>query len=87
MANIHSQTKRILRSEREQLENRRYTSQVKTHFRRLEDAVSAGDGERAGASHRELVQAVDKAIKHRALHRNNGARQKARGARILAGPG
>ncbi|MDX6649660.1 MAG: hypothetical protein QOJ97_1611, partial [Solirubrobacteraceae bacterium] len=26
MANIHSQKKRILRSERERLENRRYTS-------------------------------------------------------------
>ena len=34
MANIHSQKKRILRAERERLENRRYTSTIKTHFRR-----------------------------------------------------
>ncbi len=40
MANIHSQKKRILRSERERLENRRYTSAIKTYFRRLEEAVA-----------------------------------------------
>ncbi len=36
MANIASQKKRILRAERERLENRRHTSAVKTYFRRLE---------------------------------------------------
>ena len=40
MANIHSQKKRILRTERERLENRRYTSAIKTHFRRLETLVA-----------------------------------------------
>ena len=43
MANIHSQQKRILRSERERLENRRYTSTIRTYFRRLEAAVTSGD--------------------------------------------
>ena len=43
MANIHSQKKRILRSERERLENRQYTSAIKTYFRRLEAAVAGGD--------------------------------------------
>ena len=47
MANIHSQKKRILRAERERLENRRYTSKIKTYFRRLEAAVAAGDDETA----------------------------------------
>ena len=46
MANIASQEKRIHRAERERLENRRYTSAVKTYFRRLEAAVEAGDAER-----------------------------------------
>lgn len=84
MANIHSQKKRILRSERERLENRRYTSKVKTYFRRLQDAVAAGEGDPT-AVHRELVRTIDKAVKTGALHRNNGARKKARAARILAG--
>ena len=42
MANIASQEKRIHRAERERLENRRRTSQVKTWFRRLETAVGGG---------------------------------------------
>jgi small subunit ribosomal protein S20 len=86
MANIHSQKKRILRSERERLENRRYTSKVKTYFHRLEAAVAGGDGDAAGTEHRELVSAIDKAVKAGALHRNTGARKKSRAARVLRGP-
>ena len=82
MANIHSQKKRILRSERERLENRRYTSTVKTLFRRLEASVQAGDDARADSDHAVLVRTIDKAVKRRALHRNNGARKKARAARL-----
>jgi small subunit ribosomal protein S20 len=84
MANIHSQKKRILRSERERLENRRYTSRVKTFMRRLEDAVAAGDADRAESEQRSLIKAVDKAVKRRALHRNTGGRKKARAARLRA---
>jgi small subunit ribosomal protein S20 len=85
MANIHSQKKRILRAERERLENRRYTSSIKTYFRRLESAVAAGETETADAEHRVLVQTIDKAVKRGALHRNNGARKKSRAARLRRG--
>ena len=85
MANIHSQKKRILRAERERLENRRYTSTIRTFFRRLEAAVTAGDAETAAAEHRTLVQTIDKAIKRGALHRNTGARKKSRAERLLRG--
>ena len=53
MANIASQEKRIHRAERERLENRRRTSQVKTWFRRLESAVGAGDAATADPEYRE----------------------------------
>jgi small subunit ribosomal protein S20 len=82
MANIASQEKRIHRAERERLENRRRTSQVKTWFRRLENAVSSGDTSRADDELRVLVSRIDKAVKSGALHRNSGARKKARAARI-----
>jgi len=85
MANIKSQKKRILRAERERLENRRYTSKIKTFFRRLETAVATGDGAQADVEHRELVQAIDKAVKRGALHRNAGARKKSRAARVRRG--
>jgi small subunit ribosomal protein S20 len=84
MANIASQEKRIHRSQRERLENRRYTSAIKTYFRRLEDAVSDGDAERVESEHRTLVSQIDRAVKRGALHRNSGARKKARAARIRA---
>jgi small subunit ribosomal protein S20 len=85
MANIHSQIKRIQRSERERLENRRYTSRIKTYFHRLEAAVAGGDSTQADSEHRELVSTIDKAVKRGALHANNGARKKARAARVRAG--
>ncbi len=82
MANIHSQEKRIVRTARERDENRRYTSAIKTYFRRLEAAVAAGEDETADAEHRRLVQLIDKAVKRGALHRNTGARKKTRAARL-----
>ncbi len=85
MANIDSQKKRILRTERERIENRRYTSTVRTYFRRLEAAVAAGDEETIEADHRRLVKTIDKAVKRGALHRNTGARKKSRAARLRAG--
>jgi small subunit ribosomal protein S20 len=85
MANIHSQEKRILRAARERAENRRYTSAVKTYFRRLEAAVAAGDEEEADTEHRRLIKLIDKAVKRGALHRNTGARKKTRAARLRRG--
>ncbi len=92
MANIDSQKKRILRSERERLENREYTSAIRTYFRRLEavthgkDPASRGaGGDAAQATHRLLVSTIDKAVKRGALHRNTGARKKSRAARLLGG--
>jgi small subunit ribosomal protein S20 len=85
MANIASQKKRILRSERERAENRLFTSTVKTHFRRLESAVDGGDAEAIAGEHRSLVSKIDKAVQKGALHRNTGARKKAKAARIAAG--
>jgi small subunit ribosomal protein S20 len=84
MANIASQEKRIRRSERERQENRRYTSQVKTWFRRLQTAVEAGDADSAETEYRALCSRIDRAVRSGALHRNNGARKKARAARLRA---
>jgi small subunit ribosomal protein S20 len=85
MANIASQKKRILRSERERMENRLLTSTVKTYFRRLQTAVDSGDGAAIAAEHRSLVSRIDKAVQRGALHRNTGARKKSRAARIAKG--
>ncbi len=85
MANIASQKKRIARSARERQENLRFASAVKTHMKRLEKAVAGGDDATADAEHKQLISRVDKAIQKGAMHRNTGARKKARAARVRAG--
>jgi small subunit ribosomal protein S20 len=82
MANIASQKKRILRSERERIENRLLTSTVKTYFRRLESAVEGGDAAAIESEHKELVSRIDKAIQKGAMHKNTGARKKSKAARL-----
>jgi small subunit ribosomal protein S20 len=85
MANIRSQERRIQRSERERLENRRRTSTVKTYFRRLERALESNDQSAIDGEYRALVSNIDKAAEYGALHRNNAARKKARASRLRAG--
>jgi small subunit ribosomal protein S20 len=87
MANIASQKKRILRSERERSENRLLTSTVKTYFRRLESAVESGDSTTIEKEQRELVSKIDKAVQKGAMHRNTGARKKAKAARMAGSVG
>jgi len=82
MANIASQKKRILRSERERAENRLLTSTVKTHFRRLESAVEAGETSTIADEQRDLDSKIDKAVQKGAMHKNTGARKKAKASRI-----
>jgi small subunit ribosomal protein S20 len=84
MANIASQKKRNARTERERVENRRYTSSVKTYFRRLGAAVEAGDGATADAELGLLHSRIDRAVSRGALHRNNGARKKSRATALRA---
>jgi small subunit ribosomal protein S20 len=84
MANIASQKKRILRSERECAENRLLTSTVKTHFRRLESAVEGADANAIQSEERDLVSKIDKAVQKGAMHKNTGARKKSKAARIAA---
>lgn len=85
MANIASQKKRIARSARERHENLRFASSVKTYFRRLESAVAGGDAATVEAEHKALVSRIDKAVQRGAMHRNTGARKKARAAKLVAG--
>jgi small subunit ribosomal protein S20 len=84
MANIHSQVKRNLRTERERVENLHYRSSVKTHFRRLEAAAESGDADKAQAEFRELSSRIDRAARTGVFHKNTAARKKSRAARLVA---
>ena len=87
MANIKQQKKRVLIQERQRIENLRYRSTIKTLTKRLESAVSDGDGDRIAAEHRDLVRTIDRAISRGALHQNTAARKKSRAAKLVSSVG
>jgi small subunit ribosomal protein S20 len=84
MANIKQQKKRVLIQERQRNENLRYRSTIKTLTKRLEAAVSDGDGDRIAAEHRELVRMIDRATTRGSLHKNTAARKKSRAAQLVS---
>ena len=88
MANIASQKKRILRSERERTENRLLTSTVKTYFRRLESAIESGDSDAIAKEQRELTSKIDKAVQKGAMHKTpaRARRRKPRASRTRSPP-
>ena len=85
MANIKQQKKRVGISARQRLENLRYRSTVKTLTKRLQSAVDEGEAAKVEAEHKQLVQWIDKAAAHGALHGNAAARKKSQAARLVAG--
>jgi small subunit ribosomal protein S20 len=84
VANSKQQAKRVRTAARQRLENLRYRTQIKTLFRRLDEAVEAGDSEQIDTAHRRLVALVDRAAARRAIHRNAAAHRKSRAARIVS---
>ncbi len=90
MANIKSALKRIQVAERNRLQNKFYTSAIKTltkkTFLAVEDYAAEPSEEKMAAINTNLsatYSKIDKAVKCKALHRNNGARKKARLAKAL----
>lgn len=82
MANIKQQKKRIKRAIAQRERNLRYRSTIRTLFRRLDAAATAGDTEQVKVRARELEHLIDRAAAEGVIHRNNAARKKSRMARI-----
>jgi small subunit ribosomal protein S20 len=91
VANIKSASKRIKIAERNRFQNKSYKSAIKTLSKRflvaLDDYSASPSDEKLAAAQSKLSAAfsrIDKAVKRGALHRNTGARKKARLARVLS---
>lgn len=84
LANTKQQRKRVRIAQRQRLENLRYKSSIKTHFRRLKDSITAGDPNAAAETAKKLTSTIDKAAARKAIHGNNAARKKSRVARLLS---
>lgn len=90
MANIKSAKKRILTAERNRLRNKAYKSALRTLIKKYLIALEAYGAEPSEQGMERVQQAmslayakIDKAVKRRVLHANNGARKKARLAKAL----
>ncbi|WP_265522080.1 30S ribosomal protein S20 [Oerskovia flava] len=76
MANIKSQIKRIKTNEKARLRNKSVKSELKTHVRRVREAVSAGDKEAASSALVVAGRKLDKAVSKGVIHANQAANRK-----------
>jgi len=76
VANIKSQKKRILTNEKARLRNVAVRSEVKTVIRSVNEAVAAGDKDKATEALRLAGKKLDKAVSKGVLHKNNAANRK-----------
>ena len=90
MANSKSAIKRIRTAERNRLRNKAYKSALRTitkkYFSAVETYAAEPNPENMEIVNQTMSEAyskIDKAVKRKVLHRNNGARKKARIARVL----
>ena len=76
MPNIKSAKKRVLVNETKAAQNKAVKSAMKTDLKKFEAAVAEGNRSEAEGAYKVAIKAVDKAVGHGLLHRNNAARKK-----------
>ncbi|WP_418276513.1 30S ribosomal protein S20 [Isoptericola jiangsuensis] len=76
MANIKSQIKRIKTNEKARLRNRAVKSELKTHVRKVRDAVAGGDKDAATSALKAASRKLDKAVSKGVIHANQAANRK-----------
>ena len=76
MANIKSQIKRITTNEKARLRNKAVKSELKTHIRRVREAVAGGDKDAASVALIEASRKLDKAVSMGVIHENQAANKK-----------
>lgn len=84
MANIKSQIKRIRTNEKARLRNKSVKSELKTHVRKVREAVAAGDKESAEAALQTASRKLDKAAGKGVIHLNQAANRKSSLAKQVA---
>lgn len=82
MANTPSARKRIRQNEKRRLRNRGVRSAVRSSVKSAREALGGKDAD-VGATVREAIRAIDRAVTKGILHRNTAARRKSSLARTL----
>ncbi len=76
MANIKSQIKRIRTNEAARLRNKAVKSELKTHIRRVRDAITSGNKDAAATALQDATTKLDKAVSKGVIHANQAANRK-----------
>ena len=84
MANIKSQKKRILTNEKARLRNKAVKSELKTHVRKVREALAAGDKEAAATALKTAGRKLDKAASKGVIHANQAANRKSKLAKQVS---
>ena len=84
MANIKSQIKRIATNEKARLRNKAVKSELRTHVRRVREAVAGGDKAAAAVALATASKKLDKAVSKGVIHQNQAANKKSSLAKQVA---
>ena len=84
MANIKSKIKRIRTNEKARVRNVAVRSELKTHVRRVREAVAAGDKSAAQSALKSASVKLDKAVSKGVIHKNQAANRKSSLAKQVA---
>lgn len=84
MANIKSQIKRNRTNEKARLRNKAVKSELRTHVRRVRQAIADGDKDAAGSALKNASRKLDKAAGKGVIHANQAANRKSALAKQVA---
>ncbi len=76
MANIKSAKKRILVTEKKELQNKMVISEMKTAIKKFNAAVEKGDKESAAVLFPAAISIIDSTCAKGSIHKNNANRKK-----------
>lgn len=83
VANIKSAIKRAKIAEVNTMRNKSVKSNIKTHIKKFETAVSSHDKESASEAYKDAVKKLDNGVAKGVLHKNSAARKKSSLAKKL----
>ena len=78
MANIASAKKRARQAAKRRLHNSSRRSMLRTHIRKVVDAIAGGDKTAAAAAYQAAVPIIDRMANKGLIHKNKAARHKSR---------
>lgn len=84
VANIKSKIKRIGTNEKARLRNNAVKSELKTHVRKVREAIAAGDKTAAETALKAAAVRLDKAASKGVIHQNQAANRKSALAKQVA---